>query len=74
MNRVAIDQDRCKACRLCIGACRLNLLALGQSLNAKGYHPVEITDRVRCVACAQCAAMCPEGAIAVYRGVKRTSA
>lgn len=74
MNRVAIDQDRCKACRLCIGACRLNLLALGQSLNAKGYHPVEITDRARCVACAQCAAMCPEGAIAVYRGVKSTGA
>lgn len=70
MNRVVIDQDRCKACRLCIGACRLHLLALGKSLNAKGYHPVELADADKCVACAQCATMCPEGAIAVYRGLR----
>ncbi|MDR0965774.1 MAG: ferredoxin family protein [Myxococcales bacterium] len=70
MNRVAIDQDRCKACRLCIGACRFELLALGKDLNAKGYHPVEVLDASKCVACAQCATLCPEGAIAVYRGVK----
>lgn len=70
MNRLAIDQDRCKACRLCIGACRFKLLALGKGLNAKGYHPVELTDASKCAACAQCAALCPEGAIAVYRSTE----
>ena len=71
MVKVTVNELVCKGCGLCVRACPKNVLALSKTkLNAKGYHPVELTDRARCVACAQCAAMCPEGAIAVYRGVK----
>ncbi|HAY63215.1 MAG TPA: 2-oxoacid:acceptor oxidoreductase, partial [Ruminococcaceae bacterium] len=36
-------------------------------LNAKGYHPAELTDEAACVGCAACATMCPDSAITVER-------
>ena len=44
MNRLEIDKDRCKACRLCIPTCNFHLLDLAEELNAKGYHPIAIHD------------------------------
>lgn len=70
MNRVEIDKDRCKACRLCIPACNKELLELSDSMNAKGYHPVAIHDMDKCTACALCGLVCPEGAISVYKEIK----
>jgi len=70
MNRLEIDKDRCKACKLCIDVCNRHLLELSEELNAKGYHPVAIHDAEKCTACALCGLVCPEGAIAVYKEVK----
>jgi 2-oxoglutarate ferredoxin oxidoreductase subunit delta len=70
MNRIEIDKDRCKACRLCIGVCNRDLLDLAEELNAKGYHPIAIHDMDKCTACALCAIVCPEGSIAVYKEIK----
>jgi len=70
MNRLVIDRDRCKACRLCISACNRHLLALSEKLNAKGYHPAAQHDPEKCTACALCAIVCPEGAIEVYKELK----
>jgi 2-oxoglutarate ferredoxin oxidoreductase subunit delta len=70
MNRLEIDRDRCKACRLCIDVCTRHLLDLAEDLNAKGYHPIAIHDQEKCTACALCGIVCPEGSIAVYKEVK----
>ena len=69
MNRLEIDKDRCKACRLCIDVCTRHLLDLSGDLNAKGYHPIALHDAEKCTACALCALMCPEGCIAVFKEV-----
>jgi len=74
MNRLEIDQDRCKACRLCISTCNFHLLDLAEELNAKGYHPIAIHDQQKCTACGLCATVCPEAAIAVYKEIKAKQA
>ena len=70
MNRVEIDRDRCKACKLCIGVCQRKLLELADGLNAKGYHPISIHSIEKCTACGLCAIVCPEASIEVYKEVK----
>ena len=71
MNRLVIDKDRCKACRLCIKACNRSLLDLSGEMNTKGYHPIAIVEMEKCTACGLCAVVCPEGAIAAYKAVKK---
>jgi 2-oxoglutarate ferredoxin oxidoreductase subunit delta len=70
MNRVEIDKDRCKACKLCINVCQRKLLELAEELNAKGYHPIAIHSVDKCTACGLCAIMCPEASIEVFKEVK----
>jgi 2-oxoglutarate ferredoxin oxidoreductase subunit delta len=70
MNRIEIDKDRCKACKLCIGVCQRKLLELAHELNAKGYHPIAIHSVEKCTACGLCAIVCPEASIEVYKEVK----
>lgn len=70
MNRIEIDANRCKACRLCIDVCHRHLLDLSEELNAKGYHPIAVHDPEECTACALCGIVCPEGSIAVYKVAK----
>jgi 2-oxoglutarate ferredoxin oxidoreductase subunit delta len=75
MNRLEIDKDRCKACKLCIEVCNRRLLDLAaEELNAKGYHPIELHDPEKCTACALCALVCPEGCFTVYKEVKAKTA
>lgn len=37
-----------------------------EAVNRKGYHPISVTDPDKCIACASCAMMCPDGIINVY--------
>ncbi len=68
MARIIVDEKVCKGCSMCINACPKNIIALAKDrLNAKGYHPAELTDEAACVGCAACATMCPDTAITVER-------
>ena len=68
MPKVTFDTDKCKGCGLCVGACPKKIVRLSQDkINAKGYHPAEITNQDACIACAFCATMCPDCVITVEK-------
>lgn len=68
MAKLIIYEDTCKGCGLCVTACPKKILAINTGkLNAKGYHPIGITDQDACIACAACARICPDVAIEVEK-------
>ena len=53
MVKLTINEERCKGCGLCVRACPKKILQISKTkLNAKGYHPAEMTDIEACIACA----------------------
>ena len=65
---VTFDEKYCKGCGLCVDACNKNLIELDSArLTQKGYHPAIITKPEECIACANCAVMCPDSAITVEK-------
>ena len=71
-GKITIDRERCKGCHLCIEFCPNNRIEVDNSLNYKGYSPALFKQNVidsekGCIGCAQCALVCPEVAIEVYR-------
>ncbi|MBO4251655.1 MAG: 4Fe-4S dicluster domain-containing protein [Clostridia bacterium] len=68
MAKVSFNEDRCKGCGLCESVCPKGIIALAkEKINAKGYHPAEVTDESQCIGCASCAIMCPDTVITVER-------
>lgn len=68
MANVHFRTDWCKGCGLCVDACPKKILALANDqINAKGHHPVVMTDQEKCIGCAFCATMCPDCIITVER-------
>lgn len=68
MAKITINEDLCKGCGLCTTVCPKNLLVLSKDkLNAKGYHPAQMTDESKCISCAFCATMCPDVVIEVRK-------
>lgn len=68
MAVVTINEERCKGCGLCVRACPKKIMQLSKSkLNAKGYHPAEVTDTAACIACAACARTCPDVVIQIEK-------
>jgi 2-oxoglutarate ferredoxin oxidoreductase subunit delta len=72
MSRIVIDEVRCKGCGLCTLVCPYNLVRIAERFNDKGYRPAELADADgECIGCANCATMCPDVAITVYRSAKQ---
>ncbi len=69
---VAFDIETCKGCELCIEACPQESLALSKEINKIGYHyAVLIQDN--CTGCVNCALVCPDAVITVYRAKKNST-
>jgi 2-oxoglutarate ferredoxin oxidoreductase subunit delta len=67
---VQFDIDTCKGCELCIEACPQESLQLSPGINKLGYHyAVLIKDN--CTGCINCALVCPDAVITVYREEKK---
>ena len=70
---VKFDVETCKGCELCIDACPQESIALSKEINSIGYHyAVLIQDN--CTGCVNCALVCPDAVITVYRAKKNASA
>jgi 2-oxoglutarate ferredoxin oxidoreductase subunit delta len=63
---VEINLETCKGCELCIDACPQESLAMSKEINKQGYHyAVLVQDN--CTGCVNCALVCPDAVITVYR-------
>jgi 2-oxoglutarate ferredoxin oxidoreductase subunit delta len=68
MAKVIFLDELCKGCGLCVGACPKKIVHLSENrLNAKGYHPAEVTETDKCIGCAFCGTMCPDCVITVEK-------
>ena len=65
-GRVEIEIQRCKACELCIKECKEKALSMGDAINFKGYRYI-IANNDLCTGCVNCALVCPDAVITVYR-------
>ena len=67
---VKIDVQTCKGCELCVAACPQESLKMSKEINAIGYHyAVLVQDN--CTGCVNCALVCPDAVITVYRTAKK---
>ncbi|MBO8438095.1 MAG: 4Fe-4S binding protein [Bacteroidetes bacterium] len=65
---VVVDNERCKGCNLCVVACPAEVLALqAKEVNDKGYHYAYMANPDKCIGCASCGYVCPDGCITVYK-------
>lgn len=70
-GRVTFQEDLCKGCGLCVSVCPVKIISLdNDKINAKGYHPANVTEMDKCIGCANCATMCPDLVITVERVTK----
>ena len=70
MPKPRIFKDRCKGCELCMNSCPTEDIEMSPEVNSKGYH-FATSKKIECTACANCAIMCPEGIIRVYKFAKQ---
>ena len=63
-----------QVCELCIAVCPKDCLEHAGTLNRYGVYPVRMKKDAACIGCSQCAIMCPDTAIEVYRTVVEEAA
>lgn len=67
---VEISVEGCKGCGLCVVHCPTKCLEVNFSdTNSYGLHYAYMVDEEKCIACQNCAVMCPDAAITVYKKV-----
>ncbi|MCD5414157.1 MAG: 4Fe-4S binding protein [Clostridiales bacterium] len=63
---VTFRENRCKGCGLCIDVCPVKIVALNRgTTNERGYNPASIEEMDKCIACTNCALICPDLVITV---------
>ena len=67
---VTFNVETCKGCELCIEACPQESIKLSPSLNKQGYHYAVLV-KDNCTGCVNCALVCPDAVITVYREKKK---
>ncbi|MFA5403927.1 MAG: ferredoxin family protein [Ignavibacteria bacterium] len=65
-GKTVVDIQKCKGCEICITACNENGIKLSKDINNLGYRYAVIVDDL-CTGCTNCALVCPDGVIKVYR-------
>jgi 2-oxoglutarate ferredoxin oxidoreductase subunit delta len=67
---IEISVEGCKGCGLCIIHCPVECIAMNTAdTNSYGLHYAYLSKEDVCIACQNCAVMCPDAAITVYKKV-----
>lgn len=64
---IVVDVEKCKGCSVCIPACPTDVILLSKDVNIKGYTYAYMENPDDCIACTNCAIVCPDGVISVYK-------
>lgn len=64
---IEVQENWCKACGLCVEACKLGLIGYSDGLNPHGFHAVKLSEPDKCCGCTACALVCPDMVIEVCR-------
>ncbi len=67
MPEVKVTENFCKGCGLCVWVCPKGVLEVSRKANAAGIRPAVPRQDVECTACLNCAVICPDAAIEVYK-------
>jgi len=67
---VTFDIETCKGRELCVEACPQESLQLSPKINTQGYHYAVLV-KDNCTGCINCALVCPDAVITVYREDKK---
>lgn len=67
IGEVKVDVEHCKGCELCVHACSFDVLRMETDVNGKGYHYAYVDKADLCTGCTNCAVVCPDGVLTVYR-------
>ncbi|MGV8134283.1 MAG: 4Fe-4S binding protein [Mangrovibacterium sp.] len=67
IGAVVVDTEECKGCGLCVEACPQNVLGQNKQVNNKGYQYAYMEHPDLCIGCSNCAIVCPDTCITVYR-------
>ncbi len=68
-GHVKIEIENCKGCELCINECPQDSLKMSKNINKNSYHYAVLVDDT-CTGCTNCALVCPEAIITVFRESK----
>ena len=64
MSHIKIDSSKCKSCYLCIDVCPKKLIKPDGCAGKSGQNTAVFYDKNKeCIACCQCAMVCPDLAI-----------
>ena len=64
MSHIVIDEKKCKSCYLCADVCPKKLIQHSGPAGKSGQPTAKFEDKNNeCLACAQCALVCPDLAI-----------
>lgn len=64
MSHIILDSSKCKSCYLCVDVCPKKLIKCDGKIGKTGQPTARFEDiNNECLACAQCACVCPDLAI-----------
>jgi 2-oxoglutarate ferredoxin oxidoreductase subunit delta len=67
MPEVKIAEKFCKGCGLCVWVCPKGVLEMSGKTNAAGITPAVPRPDAECTACLNCAIICPDAAVEVFK-------